>query len=117
MAKNSIILNVDDLPSADQMLHASSRLMKDYKLLKRMRGSKDIEDPDSLKNVASWLEMLIKREKALKKNPKQNSEGFDISINTIVLYLLEMEDWELHQTIEETDLKKLMKRLKGKQDD
>lgn len=112
MAKKSIILNVEDMPSADQMRHASGRLMKCHKLLKTISGSKDVENPQYLKDVASWLEMLIKREKkSLKKDPKQDAEGFDIAINTIVLHLLEMEDWELEQTINETALKGLMKRL------
>lgn len=45
-----------------QLVHAASRLRKDYELLKKMKGPKNTEDPSSMASVAHFLEMLVKRE-------------------------------------------------------
>ena len=105
-----IILNAEDMPTVMELTHAVSRLMKDYRLLKKIRGSQDIEEPDSMYKVASFLEMLIKREKRnLPKDKSKIDNSMDIMIDMVALHLLDMEDWELSRTVEETKLGKVFK--------
>lgn len=108
-----VLLNPEDMPTVDELLDAISRLRKDYKLLKRIRGSNDKEDPKSLNVVASFLEMLIKREKRNLPKKSNISNGMDIAIDMVASHLLDMDGWELNQTIEETKFKKVMEKLNG----
>lgn len=104
----NIILNPDDLPTAEQLRDATSRLRKCYRLLQRIRGTDDKEDPESLKATADFLEMMIKREKRnLPQTPRTLSDGMEILIDMVASHLLEMDEWERKQTIEETKLKRV----------
>lgn len=113
MAK-SIIINVDDMPAADEIRHAISRLRKDYALLNKIRGKSDKEDPEYIINVAHFLEVLLNREKRTlnKKIPGSGvTSSIDIAINYVADYLDGLDDWEVRQTINETDLNKVIKTL------
>ena len=112
----NIILNPDDMPTADELIHAVSRLRKCYNLLTKMRGSNDKEDPEALKKVASFLDMIAKREK--KNLPKASTltDTMEIAIDMVVSHLLEMDDWERHRTIEETKLKGVFDELRKTRD-
>ena len=69
-----VLLNTDDVPTAEEMTHAASRLMKCYTLLSKTRGKSNSEDPDAMKQVASFLSMLSRREKKnLRKDSKPNN--------------------------------------------
>ena len=57
-----ILLTPGDMPSKVQLLHAISRLTKDYETLSKIRGKSDTEDPKSLIATASFLDMLVRRE-------------------------------------------------------
>jgi hypothetical protein len=52
MKKRTIILNSTDLPTVKDIVDSISRLRKDYKLLAKFRGTKDVEDPQSFKTDA-----------------------------------------------------------------
>ena len=58
MAKR-IIVHLQDLPSKKSIIDAISRLKKDYELLRRCRGKKDKEDPNSLRSVMGFLESVM----------------------------------------------------------
>lgn len=106
--KRTIILNSDDFPTVKAITDTISRLRKDYQLLAKLRGSNDIEEPDSFKSVISFLEMLVKREK--KNFPKEKKfidNHLEIMIDIVAAHLCEMDSWELKRTIEETKLKQL----------
>ena len=106
----NIILNPQDIPTAEQLRDATSRLRKCYRLLERTRGANDVEDPEALKATADFLEMVIKREKRnLLKTPRTLPDGMEILIDMVASHLLEMEDWEREQTIQETKLKRVLK--------
>ncbi len=111
MTKKSIIISTGDVPTYKEIIDAVSRLRKDYKLLTKIRGTKDQEDPESMQIVAAFLEMLAKREK--KNLPKSKSvidDSHDILIQMLCDELKDMEDWELKRTLAETDLGKIFKK-------
>jgi len=111
MAKKSIILTSNDVPTFKELLDAVSRLRKDYLLLTRIKGSKDKENPESMKIVAAFLEMLAKREKRnLSKSESLIDDTHDTIIQMLCDELSKMDDWELKQTIRETDLSKIFKK-------
>ena len=106
--RKTIILNGNDLPTVKAIIDTISRLRKDYSLLSKIRGSSDVEEPASFKSVISFLEMLVKREK--KNLPKEKEfidNHFEVMIDMVAARLLDMEDWELKRTVEETKLKEL----------
>lgn len=106
----NIILNPQDMPTAEQLRDATSRLRKCHRLLERSRGTNDKEDPESLKTTADFLEMVLKREKRnLLKTPRTLSNGMEILIDMVASHLLEMDDWEREQTVRETKLSKVFK--------
>jgi len=108
MKNRTIILNSDDLPSVKAITDTVSRLRKDYSLLSKLRGSKDVEEPSSFKSVISFLEMLVKREK--KNLPKDKAfidNHLEVMIDIVAAHMSEMDDWELKRTIEETKFKQL----------
>ena len=108
----NIILNVNDVPSVKQLTHAINRLRKDYILYKKMQGNFDVEDPNSLRLVASFLEMFIKRNKKhLQKDINEINIPFDETVNSTCNWLLQMDDWELKRFIDETHLGDLVKRI------
>jgi len=111
MSSKKVILSTDDLPTYKEIIETVSRLRKDYKLLTKIKGTKDTENPDSLKNVAAFLEMLAKREK--KNLPKDESfikNSHDIIIQMFCDEVSNLDDWELKQTIQETDLGKIFNK-------
>jgi hypothetical protein len=74
----TIMLNVNDVPTVSSILDAIVRLRKDYELLKRVRGKKDKQRPESMLEVANFLEMLVRREKR-----NLNKEQDDVRIETV----------------------------------
>lgn len=114
MRKKTIILNSEDFPTVKALTDTISRLRKDYKLLERMRGTKDIEEPSSFKSVMSFLEMLIKREKRnIPKEKDYIDNHMEIMITMVGDYLEDMEEWELRRTVEDTSLGKAFERYKN----
>lgn len=60
----SLILNEEDVPSKDELLEGVTRLRKCAEVLKTYRSNKrKDEDPDVLRRVANFLEMLSKKDK------------------------------------------------------
>ena len=115
--RKTIILNGNDLPTVKAITDTISRLRKDYTLLFKLRGSNDVEEPDSFKSVISFLEMLVKREKKnLPKEKKFIDNHLEIMIDIVAAHLISMDDWELKRTIEETKLKELFGDKDGEQD-
>lgn len=110
MAK-SIVLRAEDTPSAKQIVDAVSRLRKDYTIVSRIRGKADIEDPESFRAVAGFLEMLLKREKN-NLGGASTHQFMETMIDMVARYLLEMEGWELKQAIESTKLNEVLEKLK-----
>jgi len=111
MAKKSIIIGADDVPTFKEILDTVSRLRKDYKLLSKIRGTKDAEDPESLRKVAAFLEMLAKREKRnLRKSESTFTETHELIIQMLCDQLEGMDEWELKRTIQDTGLGKIFKK-------
>ena|SRR5688500_5964200 len=108
----SLVLNSSDLPTQKELVDAISRLQKDFKLLQRVRGKNDTEDPESFKKVIGLLEILVKRDK--KSLPAESSinGSMETMIEIVARHLMDMEDWELKRTIEETGLSKVMERIR-----
>jgi len=112
-SRKQILINIDDVPSKLELVHAVSRLRRDYDLLSQYRGRKDKEDPESFRVVAAFLEMLIKREgKRLPKRDGAIDDSLDVLIDLLVTQLNQMDDWELKQTVQETALNDIVKKLK-----
>ena len=105
MKKKSIILHSDDIPCVQDLVHTISRLQKDYKLLSKMRGTKDIEDPAAFRVVTSFLEMLISREKRnLSKEPEMvDDTTMEILMNVLYSHFEESDDRTI-EAIEKTGL-------------
>ena len=60
----SVILNKEDVPSKEELLQGVSRLRKDAEVLATYRSKKrNDEDPEVLKKLANFLEMLSKKDK------------------------------------------------------
>ena len=78
----TIMLNVNDVPTASSLLEAAVRLRKDYELLKKVRGKKDKQRPESMLEVANFLNMLVKRE-SRKLNKEQEEVRVETMRNTI----------------------------------
>ena len=113
MKKKTIILNGSDLPTFRSFVDVISRLRKDYALLSRMRGTKDIEEPESFKSVIGFLENFVKREKRnLPKDKEPVDKCMEVMLEMVASHLSEMDDWEMHRTIEETGLRKVFERVK-----
>lgn len=111
MGKKSIIIQADDAPTYKEIIDAVSRLRKDYELLSKFRGNKDKEDPESLRKVASFLEMLAKREKRnLRKSESFIDDSHDILIEMFCNEVKDMDDWELKRTMKETSLGKIFRK-------
>jgi len=75
-----ILLIADDVPNKVQLQHAVSRLTKDYEMLKRIKGKDNTEDPKSLIAVASFLDMLVRRESRNLVSGESNSDSFLMSL-------------------------------------
>lgn len=101
--KTTIILTQEDVPSKLQLLHAASRLRKDYELLKKSKGNKNTEDPSSMAAVANFLEMLVKREsRNLRKDEQEASDPhirsmLDIAVDYFRSLPQEQQDGLLQQ--------------------
>ena len=107
-----IMLNAEDLPTAKNLVDAISRLSKDYRLLSKFQGTKDIEDPESFRRVVGFLEMLVKREKRnLPKTESTEGKYMEIMIEAVAAHLAEMDPWEAKCTIQETGLKKVFDKV------
>ena len=110
--KKTIVLNSEDFPTVKAITDSVSRLKKDYGLLSKFRGSKDVEEPNSFKSVISFLEMLIKREKRnIPKEKKFIDNHLEIMTEMVAEHLNSMDDWEMHRTVEETGLTKVFERV------
>ncbi len=105
MKSKSVIIQSDDMPCFKHMIDTISRLRKDYTLLKRIKGAKDKENPESFRSVIGFLEMLIGREK--RRLPKEedvfiDDNSLEILMEVIVDHLQNCED----DLIESTNLGK-----------
>jgi len=81
--KTTIVITQEDVPTKLQLIHAASRLRKDYELLKKSKGHKNTEDPASMAAVANFLEMLVKREsRSLRKD--EEAEANDPHIKSLL---------------------------------
>jgi hypothetical protein len=76
-----------DLPSLPDLVDTISRLKKDYKLLSKIKGSKDIEDPESFRRVCGFLEMLIGRHKRDLEKERFETEG---NVEVLMLMLSDL---------------------------
>lgn len=111
--RKTITLNSEDFPTVKAIADSISRLRKDYKLLERLRGSSDIEEPKSFKSVISFLEMLVKREKRnIPKEKEFIDNHMEVMIAMVGDHLSDMDDWEIRRTIEDTSLKKVFEKYK-----
>jgi hypothetical protein len=107
----SIVLQAGDTPSAKQIVDTISRLRKDHAIMSRIKGKADIEDPESFRVVAGFLEMLLKREKN-NLGGASTHQFMETMIDMVARHLLEMEGWELKQAVESTRLKEVLEKLK-----
>lgn len=58
----SLVLNTEDVPDKKELEQAVSRLRKCTEILSRIRSKKHKdEDPEALKKVANFLEMILKK--------------------------------------------------------
>lgn len=111
MTRKSIIISSADLPTYRELIDTVSRLKKDYQLLSKIKGTKDVENPESLRTVASFLEMLAKREKRnLPKEESSIDNSHDIMLAMVYNELKDMDAWELKRTLKDTDLGKIFKK-------
>lgn len=117
MSKKSVILMAEDLPSTKSLVDSISRLRKDYSLLQRLKGSKDIEDPDSFKRVIGFLEMLLKREKRNLPKTETDPNFMEVMIEIVALHISEMDPWEAKCVIKETGLLEVFKKAKDDLED
>jgi hypothetical protein len=86
-------------------------LRKDHKLLVKIRGTKDIESPESMKAVAGFLEMLAKREKRnLPKDDSVFDSSHDVLMQMLYDELKDMESEEIHRALARTDLGKIFNK-------
>lgn len=83
-SKTTIVLTQEDVPTKLQLIHAASRLKKDYELLKKVKGAKNTEDPSSMAVVASFLEMLVKRESRNLRKETEEQELKDVHIQSML---------------------------------
>jgi hypothetical protein len=100
-----IVLMSGDVPNKLQLQHAVSRLMKDHDLLSRTKGKTDIESVRALVAVASFLDMLVRRES---RNLESGELAGDILLASITdrfkTYLISLPQSEAVSVIE--DMKK-----------
>jgi hypothetical protein len=79
------VLHSSELPTAKQVVDVISRLNKDYSILHRFRGSKDIEDPQSMHAVILFLENFLKKGKRrLSKEPNEIKDMFKVSAEMMI---------------------------------
>ena len=65
---NEVRINLDDMPTANELKDTIDRLRKDFELLSKVSGKNNKENPIAFSQVAGFLEMLLNREsKRLKK--------------------------------------------------
>jgi hypothetical protein len=84
----TIILHSGDLPSVKVFVDAISRLKKDHALLSKIRGSKDIEDPESFIHMVSFLEsVLLKEKRKLSKDESPLNEVGHVLLTLAADYL------------------------------
>lgn len=103
MKSKTIIIHADDAPSVKELTETISRLKKDYKTLSVIRGTKDIEDPKSFKQVIGFLETFLKKGKRkLNKEPSEVRDIFRVSMEMLA-DLVESEPDLAKQIMEETN--------------
>lgn len=95
-----ILLISEDVPNKVQLLHAISRLTRDYETLLKVKGKNDTEDPKSLIATASFLDMLVRRES---RNLEKGNLMGDIHIlsakKKFITYLLSITASEASEVI------------------
>lgn len=107
----TIIIHADDSPTVKDIVDTVSRLKKDYRLLSKIRGSKDIEDPQSFKNVIVFLESFLKKGKRkLDKDAKNLENIFNVSVESLI-DLIEEEPELAKEIIKSTHLKDKLNNL------
>lgn len=106
----TIIIHADDAPSVKELVDSISRLKKDYKLLSKFRGSKDIEEPESFRQVIGFLETFLKKGKRkLNKEPGELKHIFRITMECLA-QLREDEPDLAKEAMDETNF---LERISG----
>jgi G3E family GTPase len=60
----SLVLNKEDIPTNDDLEQAATRLRHCAEILKTVKSKKyKDQDPDALRRIANFLEMLTKKDK------------------------------------------------------
>lgn len=96
-----IVLTSEDVPNKLQLQHSVSRLMKDYGLLIKYRGTKDVEDPKSMLATASFLDMLVRRESRNLKKGEMEGDQYLLSVKEqFKTYLLSLSNEEAQQALD-----------------
>jgi hypothetical protein len=89
----TIIMHADEVPSVRELVETINRLKRDYDLLSRIKGSKDIEDPNSFKSIIGFLESFLKRDKRkLNKEPGETKQILKISLELVLDLVKEYPD-------------------------
>jgi hypothetical protein len=110
----TIVIHINDVPSVKEITDTISRLKKDYGLLSRCKGTKDIEDPESFKQVIAFLESFLKKSKRkLSKDPSELKHIFKITMEMVAQFA-EDEPELAKSTMEEINLVERITKIKGK---
>lgn len=103
----TIVIPTDEIPCRKDLVDTVSRLKKDYELLRKIRGTKDVEDPEAIIRVANFLAGLVQRGRR-KINKERDDE--DPNQDTL-LQLLTRE----YQTLDKERLVSLLRLIEEKE--